>query len=158
MPIDANELRRVMGHFATGVTVVTSMIEGRPCAMTANSVASVSLDPPLVLFCGDRDSETLRGVMASKFFAINILSEHAERISRTFATRGPKTFDGMGYRPELTGAPVLDEALAWVDCALHSEFDAGDHVIVVGLIERADAADDGKPLLFYRGGYHTLGA
>lgn len=158
MPIDANELRRVMGHFATGVTVVTSKIEGRPCAMTANSVASVSLDPPLVLFCGDGDSETLRGVLQSKFFAISILSEHGERISRTFATRGPMDFQGIGFRTELTGAPVLDDALAWVDCTVHAQFDAGDHVIVVGVIERADALDEGKPLLFYRGGYHSLGA
>jgi 3-hydroxy-9,10-secoandrosta-1,3,5(10)-triene-9,17-dione monooxygenase reductase component len=158
MPIDANELRRVMGHFATGVTVITSVIEGRPCAMTANSVASVSLDPPLVLFCGDNNSETLRGVQESKFFAISILGDHGERVSRSFATRGPKDFDGIGFRAELTGAPVLDEALAWLDCSVWAEFDAGDHVIVVGRVERADAADEGKPLLFYRGGYHTLGA
>jgi flavin reductase (DIM6/NTAB) family NADH-FMN oxidoreductase RutF len=158
MPIDANELRRVMGHFATGVTVVTSMIDGRPCAMTANSVSSVSLDPPLVLFCGDEASETLRGVQESKFFAISILSEHGERISRTFATRGPKDFRGIGFHTELTGAPILDDALAWVDCRLYGEFEAGDHVIVVGLIERGNALDEGKPLLFYRGGYHSLGA
>jgi flavin reductase (DIM6/NTAB) family NADH-FMN oxidoreductase RutF len=147
-----------MGHFATGVAVVTSMIDGRPCAMTANSVTSVSLDPPLVLFCGIEGSDTLNGVRESKFFAINILNEHAERVSRSFATRGPKDFEGIGFRTELTGAPVLDEALAWVDCTVQAEHPGGDHVIVVGVIERADAVDDGKPLVFYRGGYHSLGA
>jgi 3-hydroxy-9,10-secoandrosta-1,3,5(10)-triene-9,17-dione monooxygenase reductase component len=158
MAIEPSDLRRVMGHFATGVTVVTSTIEGRPCAMTANSVASVSLDPPLILFCGDVNSETLRGVSESKSFAVNILNEHSESISRAFATRGPKSLDGIGYRTEHTGSPVFDDALAWADCTVHSSHDAGDHVIVVGLIERADAVDGGKPLLFYRGGYHSLGA
>lgn len=157
MAIDGTDLRRVMGHFATGVAVVTSVVEGRPAAMTANSVASVSLEPPLVLFCGETTSDTLRGVQESKFFAINILTEKAERVSRTFATRGPKVFDGIGYRTERTGAPIFDEALAWADCTVWASWEAGDHVIVVGLIERADAAPEGKPLLFYRGGYHTLG-
>lgn len=155
--VEAAELRRVMGHFATGVTVVTSMVEGRPCAMTANSVTSVSLCPPLVLFCPDKGSETLRGVQESRFFAINILDESAERISRSFAARGPKPFDGIGYRREKTGAPILDGALAWVDCSVHAEYDGGDHVIAVGLVEAADALTEGKPLVFYRGGYHTLG-
>jgi 3-hydroxy-9,10-secoandrosta-1,3,5(10)-triene-9,17-dione monooxygenase reductase component len=157
MPIDGTDLRRVMGHFATGVAVVTSVVDGRPCAMTANSVASVSLDPPLVLFCCETASDTMRGVQESKIFAVNVLSETAERVSRTFATRGPKKFDGIGYRTEHTGAPIFDEALAWADCTVYAQVEAGDHVIVVGLIERADAAPEGKPLLFYRGGYHTLG-
>ena len=158
MPIDATELRRVMGYFATGVTVVTSVIDGRPCAMTANSVTSVSLDPPLVLFCADLGSETRRGVKQSGAFAINILDERHERISRMFATRGPKSFSGIGFRTAETGSPILDDALAFLDCRLHAEYDGGDHSLVLGLIERADTLPDGKPLIFYRGGYHTLGA
>jgi 3-hydroxy-9,10-secoandrosta-1,3,5(10)-triene-9,17-dione monooxygenase reductase component len=157
MPIDASELRRVMGHFATGVTVVTSMIDGRPCAMTANSVASVSLDPPLVMFCPENGSETRRGVRQSGYFAINVLNEAAERISRDFSARGPKTWDGIGYHAESTGAPVFDDSLAWLDCTVFAEYPGGDHVIVVGEIVAADAAAEGKPLLFYRGGYHSLG-
>src|ERR1051326_9193324 len=128
MAIDGTDLRRVMGHFATGVAVVTSVSDGRPAAMTANSVASVSLEPPLVLFCGETNSDTLRGVQESKFFAINVLNEKAERVSRTFATRGPKVFDGIGYRTEHTGAPIFDEALAWADCSLWASWEAGDHV------------------------------
>ncbi len=156
MPIDATELRRVMGYFATGVTVVTSMIDDRVCGMTANSFASVSLDPPLVLFCAETDSETRRGIQGSKFFGVNILDANSERVSRMFATRGPKDFQGVGHHTEATGAPILDEALAWVDCSLHDELEAGDHVIEIGLIERADARAEGHPLLFFRGGYHTL--
>lgn len=158
LPIDATDLRRVMGYFATGVTVVTSMIDGRPCAMTANSVCSVSLDPPLVMFCAELASETRRGVQQSGFFAINILDERSERTSRMFAARGPKAFDGIGFHAEDTGAPVFDEALAWVDCRVYAEYEGGDHVIVLGMIERGDAMSEGKPLVFYRGGYHTLGA
>lgn len=158
MPIDATELRRVMGHFATGVTVVTSVLDGRPCGMTANSVTSVSLDPPLVLFCADLGSETRRGVQQSGGFAINILDERHERISRSFATRGPKSFDGIGFRTEVTGSPLLDDALAWMDCRVYAEYEGGDHSLVLGLIERADALSEGSPLIFYRGGYHTLGA
>lgn len=158
MPIDGSELRRVMGFFATGVTVVTSVIRERPCAMTANSVTSLSLEPPLVLFCADPDSETRKGVAESGFFAINILDERAERMSRNFATRGQKNFDGIGFRAETTGAPILEEALAWLDCVVHAEYDGGDHVIVIGLIEAADAAPEGKPLLFFRGGYHSFGS
>jgi 3-hydroxy-9,10-secoandrosta-1,3,5(10)-triene-9,17-dione monooxygenase reductase component len=155
--IDATDLRRVMGYFATGVTLVASMSDGRPSAMTANSVTSVSLDPPLVLFCADRNSDTLRAVRASKAFAINILDEREERISRVFATRGPKSFQGIGFRSEATGSPVLEDALAWLDCRVHAEHEAGDHVLVLGVIERADARSEGKPLIFYRGGYHSLG-
>ncbi len=155
--IDATDLRRVMGYFATGVTVVTAMTDGRPSAMTANSVTSVSLEPPLVLFCADLESDTLRSVRASGAFAINILDEREERISRVFATRGPKSFQGVGFRSEATGSPVLDDALAWVDCRVFAEHEAGDHSLVLGAIERADARAEGKPLIFYRGGYHTLG-
>ncbi|MCA1832424.1 MAG: flavin reductase family protein [Actinomycetota bacterium] len=158
MPIDASELRRVMGHFATGVTVVTSMLDGRPCAMTANSVASVSLSPPLVMFCPDNESETRRGVEQSGFFAINILEEGSERISRDFSARGPKIWDGIGFHAEETGAPVFEDSLAWVDCSVFAQYPGGDHLIVVGEILRADAHAHGNPLLFYRGGYHTLGS
>ena len=147
-----------MGYFATGVTVVTSKIDGRPCAMTANSVSSLSLDPPLVMFCPDNESETKRGVEQSGFFAINILAEGGERISRDFSARGPKTWDGIGFRTEVTGAPVFEDALAWLDCTVFAQYPGGDHVIVVGEAVKVDAAPHGNPLLFYRGGYHTLGS
>lgn len=145
-----------MGHFATGVTVVASMLDGAPCGMTANAITSVSLDPPLLLFCAEHTSDTLKGINQSGFFAVSILDQTYERLSRRFAAIGAKSLEGIAWRTETTGAPVLEDALGWLDCTVWASYEGGDHTIVVGVVEAADA-HEGKPLVFYRGGYHFLG-
>jgi 3-hydroxy-9,10-secoandrosta-1,3,5(10)-triene-9,17-dione monooxygenase reductase component len=154
MNVDPDEFRRVLGHFVTGVTVLTTRdAVGAPAGLTVNAFASVSLEPPLVLVCVDRDSDTHDLIEAAGFFAVNVLADDQERISRRFAVdeKGRK-FDGLAWRDELTGAPILDDALAWVDCHVRSSCDGGDHTVWIGEVAAGDARE-GVPLLFYRGGY-----
>ncbi len=141
-----------MGHFGTGVAIVTAMLDGEPVGLACNSFTSVSLEPPLVLFCAAKSSSTWPKIQAAKHYCVNVLSEDAEEMCRSFATRGVDRFEGVGYHVGGTGAPVLDTALAYLDCEIDAEHDAGDHVIVVGLV-RELGYRDGKPLMFYRGGY-----
>jgi flavin reductase (DIM6/NTAB) family NADH-FMN oxidoreductase RutF len=157
MSIGAAEFRRVLGHYATGVTVVSSVDgDGTVWGLTANAVSSVSLDPPLVLICIDREADTHRAIEASDAFAISVLDEDGERLARRFADAPVETkFEGIAYREEVTGAPVLDDALAWVDCRLWATYDGGDHSIFVGEVVAADARE-GPPLLYFRGGYGRL--
>ena len=156
MPIDKNELRRVMGHFATGVTVITTRDEsGTPFGLTANAVSSVSLVPPLLLICVDKKADTYPYFAKSKVFVVNILSEGQERISRTFATSGIEKFDGIGYQKSELGCVILDDAVGHLECRIVNEVDAGDHTIYVGEVQSA-AAEDVAPLLFFRGGYRKL--
>jgi flavin reductase (DIM6/NTAB) family NADH-FMN oxidoreductase RutF len=155
MGLDPIELRRVMGHFATGVTVVTAAEAGtgRPYGLTANAVASVSLEPPLVLACVEVGSDTHPHIRRAGAFAISILAAGQETLARRFAAQEvAEKFSGVGYRREVTGAPVLEDALAWVDCRLWAEYLGGDHTIFVGEVLAGDARD-GAPLIFYRGGY-----
>lgn len=155
--IDQAALRAVMGHFATGVTVITAMHDGTPLGIAANSFTSVSLDPPLVLFCAGKSSSTWPGIKASGAFAVNILAEEQEPVSRLFSSKDADRFAGVGHRVAATGSPILDGALAFLDCRIESEHDAGDHVIVVGRVVELSVQRDGPPLVFFRGGYHCLG-
>ena len=156
MPIDKNELRRVMGHFATGVTVITTRDDkGNPYGLTANAVSSVSLVPPLILICVDKKCDTYPYFAASKVFVVNVLSEGQERISRTFATTGIEKFDGIGYQKSELGCALLDDAVGHLECKIVNEVDAGDHTIYVGEVNSA-AAEDVRPLVFFRGGYRKL--
>jgi 4-nitrophenol 2-monooxygenase / 4-nitrocatechol 4-monooxygenase, reductase component len=152
--IDASEFRRVMGHFASGVAVVTACrADGSPCGLTASAVASVSLEPRLVLACIDRASATHDWIERAGAFALNVLQERGETLARRFAASGRgERFEGVPWRAERTGAPVLDEALAWLDCAVATRVPAGDHTIFVGEVLAADARE-GTPLVYYRGGY-----
>lgn len=155
MSIEPFELRRLMGHFVTGVVVVGSIRPGdeSPCGLTANSLASVSLEPPLVLVCVDRNSDSHDCIRDSGFFSINILGADQERISRRFASwELEDKFTGVDYRTEVTGAPILTKSLAWLDCRLWANYDGGDHTIFVGEVVAGDAVDE-APLLYYRGGY-----
>ena len=157
MPIDQQEFRSVMGHFATGVTVITTHDgKGGLHGLTANAVSSVSLDPPLLLFCLDKGSASYDSFAASNVFAVNILSNEQEVLSRKFAKKSDDKFVGVGYRIGRTGAPVLNDVLAHVECEIRHAFEAGDHTIYVGeAIEIAmDAETD--PLLYFRGGYRNL--
>jgi flavin reductase (DIM6/NTAB) family NADH-FMN oxidoreductase RutF len=157
MAVDSAEFRRILGHWTTGVAIVTSLApNGRPRGLTANAVASVSLEPPLVLVCVERGADTHDSIRSAGSFAISILPQTAERTARRFA--GDETdakFEGIAWRAEQSGAPVLDEALAWVDCRLQDAHDAGDHSIYVGAVLAGDARE-GEPLAYYRGGFGRL--
>ena len=157
MSLETAEFRRVLGHFATGVTVVTSTAPGGVvCGLTASAVTSVSLDPLLVLVCVDRAADTHGAIERSGSFAINVLAEDGEALARHFAEYpSAEKFEGVAYRAEWTGAPVLEASLAWVDCDLRNAYDGGDHTIFVGEVMAADARD-GAPLLYFRGGYGRL--
>lgn len=157
MPIERNALRQVMGHFATGVTVITTVsAEGELHGLTANAFTSVSLDPPLLLISIDKKAESYPHFEASKIFTVNILAENQEALSRKFAVSGGKKFEGVAYRLGANGAPILDGALSYIECVLHTAYDGGDHTLYLGAIQQAEITE-GKPLLFFRGGYRSLG-
>jgi flavin reductase (DIM6/NTAB) family NADH-FMN oxidoreductase RutF len=159
--VRADDLRRAMGHFATGVAVVTAAdATSRPFGTTANAISSVSLDPPLVLACLRRESETLDALRQTRRFAVNILGADQQLLSDRFAKRAAiGTWEGVAHRLA-DGVPVLDETLATVECVLHDLADGGDHVIAVGrviAVAHAPLAGPGEePLLFYRGRYARL--
>ena len=150
---DAATYRTVLGHFATGVTLITALENDLPVGMAANSFTSVSLEPPLVLFCAAKASSTWPHIQQSGKWAANFLDEDSEAVCRLFAQKGADRFAHISYAPGRTGSPILDNALAFVDCETIAEHDAGDHVIVVGRVIELGYQHEGKPLLFYRGGY-----
>jgi len=150
---DQAKFRSVLGHYATGVTVVAGIDDGQPIGLSVNSFTSVSLDPPLVAFSVAKGSSTWPRIRAVGTFTVNVLAEHHEDLSRVFATRGADKFAQVRWWPAPSGAPLIDGALAWVDCTLEAEYEAGDHVLVVGRVNDLDVADEGRPLIFYRGGY-----
>ena len=154
--VDSARFRTVLGHFATGVTVVTGQGQGGPAGMAANSFTSVSLDPPLVLVCMAHTSSTWPAIRASGNFAINILGEHQEETSRRFSARVGDRFQGVGWAAGKTGSPILHDAIAFIDCVIDAEHDAGDHVIVVGRVVDMGLPAERGPLLFWRGGYAQL--
>jgi flavin reductase (DIM6/NTAB) family NADH-FMN oxidoreductase RutF len=156
MPFEANELRRAMGCFATGVTVITTRDQaGRPFGLTANAVTSLSLVPPLLLICVDRNAETFPHFFDSKIFVLNILAENQEEISRRFASSGGEKFAGLDYQLGRLGTPVLSGTLGHIECRIIETIEGGDHVIHIGEVDEAEWRE-GRPLLFYRGKYGRL--
>jgi flavin reductase (DIM6/NTAB) family NADH-FMN oxidoreductase RutF len=154
------ELRHAMGHFATGVTVITSVApDGRPVGTTANAVSSLSLNPPLLLVCFDRSSETLTAIGSHGAFAVNILAASQGKLSGNFARRGQAAdWDGVPHGPGPTGSPRLHGVLATLECAVEHRLPGGDHEIVIGRVLAAQTGNgDGAPLVFWRGGYASLG-
>jgi flavin reductase (DIM6/NTAB) family NADH-FMN oxidoreductase RutF len=155
--IDSDTFRSVLGRFASGVTIVTTRDEsGADHGMTVSAFCSVSLDPPLVLVCIDHSASTDRLLKAHGRFGINVLSSNQEAYSRRFAAE-PDTgrFDGIAYGRGDSGVVLLDEALAHLECKVIEHHDAGDHTIFIAEVERAEPRD-GRPLLYYRGGYAQL--
>ena len=149
----ARKFRDVLGRFCTGVTVVTSMSDGRPVGMTCQSFSSVSLDPPLVLFCPAKGSRAWPQMQRAGFFCVNLLSHDQLDLSDTFAKKGIDKFAGVSWRPSATGAPLLDGVLGWVDCTIYAVHEAGDHYVVIGRVMDLGVEEAPHPLLFYRGRY-----
>jgi flavin reductase (DIM6/NTAB) family NADH-FMN oxidoreductase RutF len=152
--ITPEEFRLALSHFATGVTVVT-VDHDHPHGMTASAFASVSLEPPLVLVCLDKASRTRELLLEKGSFAINVLSSAQEDVSRAFSKRGTKPFDSLSHHAGETGNPLLDGAIAWLECNVHEVVEMGDHDIVVGEVVCADSAT-GAPLLYFDQGYREL--
>ncbi len=148
-----DDFRHVLGHFATGVTIITAMDGDEPVGVAANSFTSVSLDPPLVLFCVGRTSTTWPRIERARRFAVNVLGEHQEELSRLFATRGVDRFAQTEWHAGVGGSPVLHDVLAYVDCEFWAEYDGGDHIIVVGQVLDLGITHNAGPLLFYQGQY-----
>jgi 3-hydroxy-9,10-secoandrosta-1,3,5(10)-triene-9,17-dione monooxygenase reductase component len=146
----------VLGLFASGVTVVTSMSDGSPVGMTCQSFSSVSLEPPLVMFCPAKTSRAWPLMQRAGFFCVNFLSADQSEVSQAMATKGNDKYDGIAWRQAATGAPLLDGVIGFVDCTVHSVHEAGDHYVVLGRVRELGFGEDGKPLLYFRGGYDTV--
>jgi 3-hydroxy-9,10-secoandrosta-1,3,5(10)-triene-9,17-dione monooxygenase reductase component len=157
--IDAShkeELRQIMGRYATGAAVVTAMHGGRPHGLAVNSLTSVSLDPPLILFCPSKRSETWPSIENAGHFAVNILGNGQEGVCRQFSRRGADRFAEIGYTPSASGSPVLDDVVAYLECRIDTVHDAGDHYITVGEVLSLGIKQEVPPLVFYNGAYHEL--
>ena len=157
------DFRRVMGHFATGVTIITAWdADRRPTGLTASSFTSVSLHPPLILVCVSQKAQSYPAIKAAGRFAVNILSIEQEAASRRFATApsasGDEKFAGLEYRPGPRGLPILVDALAELECTVMDAYPGGDHTIFVAQVDAADCRGDAgkEPLLYFRGKYSRL--
>lgn len=155
----AREFRDVLGHFPTGVAVITSTAgESGPVGLVVGSFTSVSLEPPLVAFMPAKTSSTFPKIQQSGRFCVNVLSADQEDVCRTFARSGGPKFDGTRYTLSEGGNPILDGAVAWIDCEIESVIEAGDHLICLGRVSSLGTHDGSSPLLFFKGGYGRFGA
>ena len=154
--VGPEQFRSVMGHFATGVTVVTAATPDGPVGMTANAVCSLSLEPLLLLVAFDNEARTLSAVHRTGRFGVNVLAAGQEELARLFASkiRDRDKFAGVAHTVN-DGIPVLDGVLAWVGCRLERLIPAGDHTIGIGAVEAAEAGREGAPLLWFRGRYRA---
>ena len=158
-----DDFRRAMSHFASGVTIITAWdADHRPTGLTASSFTSVSLHPPLILVCVSQKAQSYPAIRAAGRFAVNILCTGQEAVSRRFATAptgsGEEKFAGLEYRPGAAGLPILDEALAALECSVVHAYPGGDHMIFVAQVESGEWSDDSgkEPLLYFRGKYSRL--
>ncbi len=151
---DADWFRQVLGQYPTGVSVVTGIAaDGAPAGLAVGSFTSVSLDPPLVAFLPATSSSSWPKIAPGKKFCVNILGADQESVCGAFASKAADKFAGLGWRPAPAGSPILDGAVAWVDCELEAVHEAGDHLIVVGRVVDLDIERPALPLLFFQGGY-----
>lgn len=159
MSIDQREFRNAMGAFATGVTVITTLDGQRaPVGVTVNSFTSLSLDPPMVLFCLDLKSNSFQAFHQNRHFAVNILREDQVALSSTFAKSSAEKWSGVEFHTWETGCPVFEGCIANMECDVASIYEGGDHVIIVGQVRRMQyERNDCKPLLYYRGRYGQIG-
>ncbi len=152
--IDPALFRETLGHYPTGVAVVTAVAEdGTPVGMVVGTFSSVSLDPPLIAFFPASSSKSFKQLRTARAFAINVLAADQEPLCRQFATSGADKFDGVRWRPGPLGSPVLEGAVSWIECTFDDIREAGDHFIVLGLVHELAVARSTLPLLFFQGGY-----
>jgi flavin reductase (DIM6/NTAB) family NADH-FMN oxidoreductase RutF len=154
--VDPAQFRQLLGRFATGVSIITvTAPDGRLLGMTANSLSSVSLSPPLVSVCVEQTAEMHDAILKVDMFVLNVLSSSQETLARRFADKHEDRFDGIGYHMTPDGLVLLGGALAHIECQRYAEYPGGDHTIVVGKVVGGNTAK-GRPLLYYRGGYAAI--
>ena len=155
-PVSPAVMRDVLGHFVSGIVVVTAAGNEGPLGFTCQSFTSLSLDPPLILFCVAHTSSTWPRIEEAGTFAVNILGEDHEELSNLFAKKGADRFSQTPWRVGVSGAPVLEDAIAYLDCRFEAEYPGGDHKIIVGRVLDLDMREGSRPLLFYKGGYERM--
>lgn len=155
-PHDKDALRSILGRYATGATIVTASWQGEPHGLAVNSFTSVSLQPPMILFCPGKGSETWPAISNARYFAVNVLAAGQDRLCRKFATKDTDRFADIEYGYSPAGCPVLCNTLAYLECEIGDVHEAGDHFVVLGHVLRLGAAEDQSPLVFYEGGFHKL--
>ena len=146
----SKEFRRILGHYPTGVCGITAMADEGPVGMIVGSFTSASLDPPLVAFFPDRKSTSWPKIQTAGHFCVNVLSERQRDVCRVLASKVERKFDSLSYRLSDAGVPILDGAVAWIECHLFAVHDAGDHFIALGLVHSLDLESAHTPLLFFR--------
>ena len=147
-------LKQVMGHFATGITIVTGLDANTPVGFTAKTFHSLSFDPALVMFCPQRSSTTWPRIEKTGEFCVNILAEDQESLARAFAASGSDKYQGVGWRAgPVTGCPILHGCLAWIEGRRIAEHDGGDHTVVISEVLDMGVEREGQPLVFYRAGF-----
>jgi flavin reductase (DIM6/NTAB) family NADH-FMN oxidoreductase RutF len=152
--VDADAFRSALGRFASGVTVITACdAGGGDHGMTASAFCSLSLEPPLILVCVEKIATMHDAIVSCSYFAVNVLTQKQEQIARRFAEVDGDRFEGIGFTRGANAIPLIDDALAALECRRTAVHDGGDHTIIVGEVESAVWRDDEKPLLYYRGGY-----
>lgn len=155
--VDPLHFRDVLSSYPTGVCVVTSQAEdGERWGLAVGSFTSLSLDPPLVGFLPDKRSRSWAKIACTGKFCVNILGSEQLDACRRFASRHDDKFEGVAHGTSPAGLPLLDDALAWIDCAVERVVEIGDHLLVIGAVLGMERRSDGQPLIFYRGGYHSL--
>ncbi|TCP45365.1 3-hydroxy-9,10-secoandrosta-1,3,5(10)-triene-9,17-dione monooxygenase reductase component [Tamaricihabitans halophyticus] len=155
--VDTADFRAVLGHFCTGVTVVTGHDE-QPFGFACQAFAALSLAPPLVLCCPRRNSRSWQAIAETGRFGVNVLTEDQRSVSEAFGSPDGDRFASVDWHLSPGGSPILRDALTWVDCAIRTVLDGGDHLVVVGTVTQLGPVRDAKPLLFYRGGYTGMDA
>lgn len=151
---DNATFRKVLGHYPTGVCVVTAVqTDGTPTGMVVGSFTSVSLEPPLVAFFPAKTSSSWPRIEAAGKFCVNVLSSEQMALCRQFASAGADKFAGVSHSVSANGSPIIDDVVAWIDCALDKVHEAGDHYIVLGQVVALEVQSEARPLLFYQGGY-----
>ncbi|WP_327048462.1 flavin reductase family protein [Microbispora sp. NBC_01189] len=148
---NAHDYKAVLGHFCTGVTVITSLDEGRPVGFTCQAFSALSIEPPLVLLCPQKTSTTWPRIRRAGRLAVNVLSDRQREIGRRFARTGIDRFAGVEWHPSPSGLPLLPDTLAWLECHVVEEIDAGDHSVVVASVDDLAAGPARHPLLFFQG-------
>lgn len=150
---DSLTFRQVLGSYPTGVCAITALVEGTPAGMVVGTFTSVSLDPPLVGFLPDKSSSTWPMIENAGRFCVNVLGSDQQQLCRQLAVKGPEKFTGVHYELSEHGLPAIGDAIARIECAIHSVTDAGDHWFVLGRVLHLEVTRDGDPMLFHRGRY-----
>lgn len=152
------ELREIMGHYATGAVIVTASLDGVPHGLAVNSLTSVSLEPPLILFCPATSSDTWPAIERAGHFAVNVLAAGQDHLCRLFAKKDADRFAHISYTQCANGSPVFDGIVAHMGCRIEQIYEAGDHFVAIGRVLEVDVKSAQLPLIFHGGGFHTLAA